>query len=305
MTDTTEMTQAGEEVYEATVGRMEFLRRSNFTAVGMAWLQTQALQAPEFVASEDADIHRGFDFLYTKFAFQRIRIPADLLGPGMESFDEVVEFAGAPLSKNTGNADTIMERLEDAKYGDRIQTRLVGFGNVSARPIELRGSGPATGLYTLYVTLSPSMASPGSAIYFTRDGGQTGWANSEISLAPLFELRPLDGRESIFVDTGRTSLPGFPMDLVSDSGSWARYPGSEQDVSWELAGQSLYWPDDLYILARSRNPVNDGAPEDYRTDAQIKADIHEYVADPNRDPSDASRVLRGLQAMCNKTTATA
>lgn len=299
------MTELKEEVYEATVGRQEFLRRSNFTAVGMAWLQTQALEVPEFPPAPDADIRRGYDFLYTKIAFQRIRIPADLLGPGMEPFDEIVQFDGAPLSKNTGNADTIMERLEDATYGQQITTRLVGFGNVSAKPIELRGTGPMAGLYTLYVTLSPSTSSPGRATYYTNDGGMSGWANSEISLSPLFELRPVDGRESIFIDTGRTPLPGFPMDLVSDSGPWQRHPVSPQDVRWDMAGQTLFWPEDLYILARSRNPERDGAPEDYRTDAQIKADVKEYIENPDRDPSDASRVLRGLQAMCNKTTAIA
>jgi hypothetical protein len=299
------MTELKEDVYEATVGRLEFLRRSNFTAVGMAWLQTQALEVPEFPPAPDADIRRGYDFLYTKIAFQRIRIPADLLGPGMEPFDEIVQFDGAPLSKNTGNADTIMERLEDATYGQQIATRLVGFGNVSAKPIELRGTGPVAGLYTLFVTLSPSTSSPGRATYYTNDGGMSGWANSEISLSPLFELRPLDGRESIFIDTGRTPMPGFPMDLVSDSGPWQRHPVSPQDVRWDMAGQTLFWPDDLYILARSRNPERDGAPEDYRTDAQIKADVKSYIENPDRDPSDAARVLRGLQAMCNKTAAIA
>jgi len=299
------MSELKEEVYEATVGRLEFLRQSNFTAVGMAWLQNQALEVPQFPPAPDADIRRGYDFLYTKIAFQRIRIPADLLGPGMESFDQVVQFDGAPLSKNTGNADTIMERLEDATYGEQIKTRLVGFGNVSAHPIELKGTGPMAGQYTLYVTLSPSMSSPGRATYYTTDDGMSGYANSEISLAPLFELRPLDGRESIFIDTGRTPLPGFPMDLVSDSGPWQRHPVSPEDVRWDMAGQSLFWPEDLYILARSRNPVRDGAPEDYRTDTQIKEDVRRYVSDPDRDPSDASEVLRGLQAMCVKTTAVA
>jgi hypothetical protein len=302
------MTETSEQVYEATVGRQEFLRRSNFSAVGMAWLQTQALQVPSFPPAPDADVRRGYDFLYTHAAFQRIRIPGELLGQGMESFDQIVRFDGAPLSKNTGNADTIMERLEDASFGQRIQTRLVGFGNVSHRPIELRGTGPMAGLYTLFVTLSPSMSSPGSAIYYSQDeSGDSGWANSEISLAPLFELRPLDGRESIFIDTGRTALPGFPMDLVSDSGAWQRHPVSPQDVQWDMAGQSLFWPEMLYIIARSRDPRRDGAPEDYRTDAQIKSDIRNFVEhiDEGRDMNDAEEVLRGVQAACAKITATA
>jgi len=285
------------DAYDATLGRREFLRRSNFTALDYAWLQTQALAVPSFPPS-DAPIRRGYDFLYTDIAYQRIRIPSELLGEGMEPFDEYVEFTGAPLSKNVGNSDTIMERLEDAQWEQKIKTRLAGFGNMSARPVELRGTGALAGRYDIYVTLSPSIESPGTAIYFTEDGGQSGWVTSEISLSPLFELRPVDGGESLFVDTGVIPIPGFPMDLVSDGGRWQRHPISPADVSWDMAGQSLYYPDPLLILARDRG-VDSG-----RTDAEMKADLREFITrKANGEEVDKDQLMDGFQAMCSKTQA--
>lgn len=192
-----------------------------------------------------------------------------------------------------------MERLEDAQWGQKVATRLVGFGNMSARPIELKGSGALAGHYDLYVTLSPSLQSPGSAIYFSDDGGESGWVTSEISLSPLFELRPVDGGDSLFIDTGRVPIPGFPMDLVSDGGRWNRRPLAPSDVGWEMAGQSLYYPDALHIIARDR----DLAP--LRTDAEMKAAIQEYLdrraagGEPDKD-----ELMHGFQAMCEKVTAT-
>jgi hypothetical protein len=82
-------------------------------------------------------IRPGMDFLTTVVAQQRIIIPADRLGGEVEGFDEMVTFIGAPLDPPMGNADTIMERLDDIEFGKPVRTRLVAFANVSAAPIRI------------------------------------------------------------------------------------------------------------------------------------------------------------------------
>lgn len=138
----------------ATAARLNYLRGTSLNADGMEWLQRPLLAPPAFDVPAGVDIARGFDFLTTDVAFQHIKVPATLLGPGMEPFDEVVKFHGTPLSNQTGNAETIMERLEDVHFGSTVRTQLVGFGNVSAKPITLRGSGTMAGEYQIYVTLA-------------------------------------------------------------------------------------------------------------------------------------------------------
>ena len=117
---------------EATEGRVDYLQRTTLTPYGYEWLQRPILQEPDYQPDPNADIQRGFDFLATRVAFQAIRLPAELLGPGMEPFDEVVRFVGAPLAGSIGAADTVMERLEPATFGESVRTQLVGFGNVTA-----------------------------------------------------------------------------------------------------------------------------------------------------------------------------
>jgi hypothetical protein len=246
------MTSSIQDLPAATQGRLNYLRATSLAAEGLEWLQRPIMASPAYQADPAADVQRGFDFLTTKIAFQRIQIPAGMLGPGIEPFDEVVRFVGAPLSESVGTSDTIMERLEPAKFGETVKTQLVGFGNVTAEPIELRGTGELAGSYHIYVTLSPSLPSFGRATYHADDEtGMSGWVDSEISLAPLFELRKVDGGTSLFFDTGVTPLPNFPMGLTSDSSRWARRAPEGKGTSWHV-GESLYYTDDVLIIAQDR-----------------------------------------------------
>jgi hypothetical protein len=143
-------------------------------------------------------VRPGLDYLATIVAQQRIVIPGERLGGASEDFDEMVTFVGAPLSPPVGNADTIMERLEEVEFGRPIKTRLVAFANVSAAPIRMQIGDDEPVYFDLYVTLSPTEESPGETVYRSQDG-QSGVFESEISLSPLFELRPLGRKgESIF-----------------------------------------------------------------------------------------------------------
>jgi hypothetical protein len=141
----------------------------------------------------------------------------------METFVETVAFVGAPLFPAVGNADTVMERLEDATPGTPIKTRLVAFANVSGAPIRLLGSGKLAGFYDVYVTLSPTAESQGTTTYAqTHEKGGT--FQSQVTFSPMFELRPLNGGDPIIVDTGLVPIPGFPMKLGSVEGKWSLSP---------------------------------------------------------------------------------
>lgn len=201
-------------------------------------------------------ILRGLDYLTTVRAEQWIEAPPELLGPNMEAFREMVVFVGAPLYPPMGNADTVMERMEDVGIGEEVPTRLVAFANVSAAPIRLKGTGAMAGYYDLYVTLSPTEESPGKTVLYS-DDGVSGTFESELSLSPMFELRPLGGGESVFVDTGRTPLPGFPMRLGTAGGTWSLRPPTENAVR-HFAGRSIFYTSEVMILATSEAPT--GSP---------------------------------------------
>jgi hypothetical protein len=203
-------------------------------------------------------ILRGLDFLTTIRADQWIEAPPELLGPSMEGFREMVVFVGAPLYPAVGNADTIMERLEDIEIGKEVRTRLVAFANVSAAPIQLKGTGALAGYYDLYVTLSPTAESPGKTVFYS-ENGVSGRFESELSLSPMFELRPLGGGESIFVDTGETPIPGFPMRLGTTGGSWSVEPPIERAVR-HFAGQSIFYTSEVLIIANERAPLDQLPP---------------------------------------------
>lgn len=272
----------------ATEGRLAYAGRRALPDPEHPWYQGQGplkLEAPT-----DHPIKQGFDFLRTSVAFQRVRIPAVLLGHGMDGFDEIVEFTGAPLSGRTGEADTIMERTTPGHFGDVIPTKLVGFGNVSTSPITLTGTGTLAGDYMLYVTLSPTRESLGTACFHS-DDGVNGWVDSKVELAPLFELRPLDGQDSLFIDTGVTPIPGFPMGLTSDSGAWTMIPPTARSLEFSDLGQTIYYPGGVLVMA-------DNAGVD-------RVEIHRLLREYSHtsDPATKDRILRELGpevSVCDK-----
>jgi hypothetical protein len=193
-------------------------------------------------------VPKGQDFLTTIRSDQYIELLPDLLGPNMEMFKETVTLIGIPLDPPIGNTDTIMERLEDAESGKEIATRLLAFANMSAAPIELHGKGPLAGFYDLYVTLSPSKDSPGTSIY-RRENKDGGTFESKATFWPLFEFRPLGGGRSIFVDTGKQNVPGFPMNIGSAGGRWSTQPPTEYAVRGFRA-KPFFYHGDVTITAK-------------------------------------------------------
>jgi hypothetical protein len=204
-------------------------------------------------------IPRGLDYLTTIRSDQYIELSDDLLGPDMEVFKETVTLIGAPLQPAAGNADTVMERLDDAEPGKNVRTRLVAFANVSAAPIRLEGRGPLAGFYDLYVTLSPTKESTGTSVFHLVDG-DGGRFESEATFWPLFELRPLGGeKRSIFVDTGRAAVPGFPMNIGSAGGSWSFKPPFEDAVR-AFRSKGIFYQGVITITAKRDGQVSPIVP---------------------------------------------
>ena len=202
-----------------------------------------------------AGVPRGLDYLTTVRSDQYIEVPGTMLGPGMNDFSEWVVLVGIPLNPPVGNADTIMERTEDATFGKPVPTRLVAFANVSAAPIKLTGQGALAGYYDLYATLSPTKESPGETIYTTdHANGTEGAFESKASFWPLFELRPLGGGQSIFVDTGKVQIPGFPMALGSAGGRWSLEPPVKNAVR-SFRGNSFFYKSEVIIEAKRSDQV--------------------------------------------------
>jgi hypothetical protein len=216
----------------------------------------------ETMASENGKrVPRGMDYLTTVRSDQYIEIAPEQLGDGMERFAEMVTLVGAPLQPRVGNTDTIMERLEDGDFDQPIPTRLAAFANVSAAPIKLQGEGDLAGYYDLYATLSTIEESTGEVVFHTEDG-RSGTFESQSRFWPLFELRPLGGGESLFVDTGEVPVPGFPMNLGSAGGHWSLRPPSRYSVRGFRSRPVFYEGEIIITVKRSNqdapNPMKGG-----------------------------------------------
>lgn len=184
-------------------------------------------------------VPKGQDFLMTIRSDQYIELAPDLLGPKMKLFSEKIAMIGFPLDPPIGNTDTIMERAEDAEDGKPVKTRLVAFANVSAAPVLLEGDSALAGYYDLYATLSPTRDSPGETT-FHFEGENSGRFDSVAEFWPMFELRPLGGGKSIFIDTGKDKVPGFPMNVGQSGGRWSFEPPAKDAVRAFRVKQMYY-----------------------------------------------------------------
>ena len=207
-------------------------------------------------------IERGQDYLATIRSEQYVELTPDLLGSGAELFSEFVTLIGVPLTPAIGNADTIMERLDDAVPGKPVRTRVAAFANMSAAPVAIRGDCAIAGWYDLYVTLSPTRESPGETVY-TMDDDECGRFESRAEFWPLFELRPLGSGPSIFVDTGTQKVPGFPMNIGSSGGTWTRRPPSKHAVLGFRAAPFFY-EGEVVITAEREGQISPLVPLSFR-----------------------------------------
>lgn len=240
----------------------------------------------------DRIIPKGQDFLHTIRSDQFIELSPELLGDGMKTFGEFVTLIGAPLDPPVGNADTIMERLEDAVPGKPVPSRILAFANVSAAPIRLEGDSALAGYYDLYVTLSPTRDSPGETIYHF-ESDTAGTFESKAEFWPLFELRPLGRGNSIFIDTGRQRVPGFPMNIGSAGGRWSKQPASARAVT-AFRAKPFFYEGEVHITAQRDGQIAPLAPMTLAGPVIAKcAKIQAEFIDPG-SPGRLSRISFGI-----------
>jgi len=207
---------------------------------------------------KDGVIPRGLDYLMTIRSEQYVELTPDLLGRGAELFSEFVTLVGVPLIPAVGNADTIMERMDDATSGKPVRTRVAAFSNISAAPVRIRGDSAVAGWYDLYVTLSPNRESPGETVYSIEDD-YGGTFASKAEFWPMFELRPLGSGPSIFVDSGSQKVPGFPMNIGSAGGRWTRRPPSKAAVT-NFRAEPFFYEDEVIITAEREGQISPAIP---------------------------------------------
>lgn len=199
-------------------------------------------------------VPRGQDYLMTIRSDQYIELSPDLLGPGMKVFSEKIAMVGAPLVPEIGNADTIMERADDAEHGKTVKSRLIAFANVSAAPVRLEGDSALAGYYDLYATLSPTHESPGEMTFFF-EAENSGYFKSIAEFWPMFELRPLGGGKSIFIDTGKDKVPGFPMNVGQSGGRWS-FEAPVRDAVRGFRSKQLFYENVVMITAERDGQIS-------------------------------------------------
>src|SRR5207247_2753168 len=98
--------------------------------------------------------------------------------------------------------------------------------------------------------LSPTQESVGRTV-FHRHGRDGGTFESKSTFWPLFELRPLGGGKSIFVDSGEVPVPGFPMNIGSTGGRWSFKPPTKQAVRGFRARPVFYRGEIIITVKRA------------------------------------------------------
>lgn len=196
----------------------------------------------------------GSTYLETESASQYIEIPAGAFGPGTDAFKGVVEFVGEPAIPGS-NADTELKILENLRVGDTVDILLATFWNRSREPITITGTGSGAGRYHMTVSTSPTVPTKGTMTLLSLD--QKGGAYSaHLVLQPYFEFLPVDGQDTIKIDTADPPIPGFPIwigsskafftlsppkgALVNASTSNFFYDGDIRIVRTDVDGGELY-----------------------------------------------------------------
>jgi hypothetical protein len=205
----------------------------------------------------DSTIQRGVDIFATAgngrtfYDFAQNPIPAGFFCKGSKPFTGRVAFKGLPLTTGTpgqlGNADTVIERLDDAVFDDkgiattRIQFRALSL--VSIAPIKT-----ACGTFHVYVSLRGKQRVTTMDIYRTQDAGGNFVAplavNTRVTFIPVkparnkaarklelaadftFPATPLPWRFSagalekgmgpVIVDTNGDLIPDTPLPSTSN-----------------------------------------------------------------------------------------
>lgn len=164
-----------------------------FCALLALLLAAPAVAAPPGSIPPGVDLWRTIGNGTTHADFAGHPIPADFFCPGSAPFTGRVDFRGEPLTTKggiAGNADTIVERLDEAVFNGRglattrVQLRALSLAGIS--PIET-----SCGRYLVHAGLAPNQPVTRMEIY--RDHDRGGHFISALALDIKFTFVPLPG----------------------------------------------------------------------------------------------------------------
>ncbi|HEX4965604.1 MAG TPA: hypothetical protein VF173_32640 [Thermoanaerobaculia bacterium] len=188
----------------------------------------------------------------TFYSFAKNPIPADFFCAGSAPFTGKVAFRGLPIETATPgalhNADTIIERLDDAAFNSRgvavTRIQFKALSLVSTAPIQT-----SCGAYHAYVTLGGTQRVTTMKIYRTEEGGGRFVAplavNAKISFIPVKPTKSLRQLEL----TGSFTFPAASLPWSTTAGAATKSIGNVLvDTKGSLkpdtlvSGSTNFWP---------------------------------------------------------------
>jgi len=125
-------------------------------------------------------------------------IPADFFGPGSDPFDGRIYMKGEPLDPNTGLADMVIRRSEDASMDtppETIDIEIIALNLVSTEPIRVTYDGGMTeSFFDVSMKIAPSRPSNGTMTITGNNNGGT--FTFDVNSSPQFIFTPVGGGSS-------------------------------------------------------------------------------------------------------------
>jgi len=160
-------------------------------------------------------------------SFQSLTLPTGFFGCGSAAFNRVVVLTGEPLNPAESSTDTIVRRLETAKFSHPFPsdaTVAIRIDALSLRsfglPFTVDCDGEPDQLWSFTVGLSPAPQPMGSMTitHATNEGGT--WSAS-LPVKPLFTFTRVGGGTApITVDTAVGGSPIAPWTLMASGVDW-------------------------------------------------------------------------------------
>jgi hypothetical protein len=201
-------------------------------------------------------------------------IPADFFGPGSDPFEGQVALKGVKLSPELGDADTIIQRLEEPIMPEvpssaTIPIELVGLQLKSVEPIYI----PPDSFFDVSVTFDPGFP-PEGTMFVDRTYTDGGTFNMQVTLLPHITFQEVSGGPILEYP------PSLVGPLTQQTG--APHPWSYIPPTFTIpgSGPNFFAPWDVPMsfgsasLQQTLVPAKPPAPGDFDLDGDV--DLSDY-----------------------------
>ncbi len=188
--------------------------RSNPRSLAMGGLLLAGLPSPALASPVPANV----DSYRTQpsQSFQSLTLPTGFFGCGSAAFNQVVVLTGEPLNPAESSTDTIVRRLETAKFSHpfpsdaTVAIRIEALSLKSFVPFTVECGTETDQQWRFTVGLS-SAPQPTGSMTITHTNNDGGTWSASLPVKPLFTFTRVDGGSApIVVDT---AVEGSPIDL--------------------------------------------------------------------------------------------